>query len=111
MKELTASEITEKAIKELEKRGFHVWRANNIAVRGRSFIGKRGCADITGYHKITGIRCECEVKKIGDILSEDQKTFLRSIKEANAHALVAYDNGNGGIYISSLEEYFVKRIK
>lgn len=99
------------ALKELKLRGFDAWRANNLAVRGRAFIGRKGCGDITGYHKITGVRLEVEVKKIGDVLSDDQKKFLESIRMANAYALIAHDNGNGGIYISTVAEYLVKRIK
>lgn len=111
MKELTSGQITEMAIEELTRRGFECWRSNNIAVKGRKFIGKKGCADITGYHNITGLRLECEVKKIGDDLSNDQIIFLNGISDAGAHALIAFDNGNGGIIIGSIAEYYRFRIK
>jgi len=111
MKELTSAEITEMAITQLKYLGFEVWRANNIAVKGRKFIGKRGCADITGYHKQTGRRLECEVKKIGDDLSAEQKKFLIEISEAGGNAYVAFDNGNGSIRIDDIWSYYRLRIK
>lgn len=111
MKQLTAGEITEQAMCRLKENGFEVWRHNQIGKTNRKFKGAKGCADITGYHKVTGIRLECEVKKIGDKLSDEQKEFLEKIKAANAHALIAHDNGNGGILITSVWDYYRLRIK
>lgn len=111
MKQLTAGQITEMAMNELTARGFEVWRQNQAHIKGRKFRGKLGASDITGYHRYTGIRLECECKTIGDVLSDDQKAFLISISEANAHALVAFDNGNGGIHIGTIYDYYRLRIK
>ncbi len=110
MKELTEGEIIKQAIAELSFRGFEMWRSKQPSKKGRQFLGKKGAADITGYHRYTGIRCECEIKTIGDSLSDDQKNFLHDVQNAGGYALIAHDNGNGGIYISSIAEYMVRKI-
>lgn len=92
--EYTAGQITARAITLLELRGMVVWRANNIAVRGRAFIGKEGLGDISGYHKNTGRRVECEVKKIGDKMKEAQHQFLYDVHKAGGYAFVAHQEGN-----------------
>ena len=94
IKQLSASEITQTAIKILTLNGFEVWRNNNLAVRGRKFIGRKGAADITGYEKRTGKRCECEVKAGKDILSKDQHEFLSDVALNGGYALIALQEGN-----------------
>lgn len=74
-KHYTASELTEYAIHQLTMMGCTVWRQNNLAVRGRKFIGKKGMPDIIGYSDI-GTSVYCEVKTINDKISEDQIDFL-----------------------------------
>lgn len=91
MKALTASQITKLAIEELTKRGCKVWRNNNLAVRGRTFIGLKGVPDIIGFHKFTGRAIYCEVKTKTDKFSEFQVEFMTEAKESNCHALVATD--------------------
>lgn len=54
-KELTKAQIRASAIKELTWRGYTVWVQNNLAVRGRKFIGKRGQADIMGFRNKDGL--------------------------------------------------------
>lgn len=88
-KQYTASEITQRALQILSLNGFEVWRNNNLAVRGRKFIGKRGAADITGYEKKTGKRVECEVKAGKDVLSKDQQEFLSDVALNGGYAIVA----------------------
>lgn len=88
-KQYTASEITQTAIKILSLNGFEVWRNNNLAVKGRKFIGRKGVADITGYEKHTGKRLECEVKAGNDILSKDQHEFLSDVALHGGYALIA----------------------
>lgn len=87
MKELSASEITELVLKKASPE-VELWRQNNISVKGRSFIGKKGIGDITGFHRYTGKRIEIEIKKAGDYLSEDQFNFLQSIHESNAFSYI-----------------------
>ena len=74
-KHYTASELTKYAIAELTAMGCTVWRANNIAVPGRKFIGMKGMSDIIGYAK-DGIATYCEVKTINDKLSKYQIDFM-----------------------------------
>lgn len=106
-KEFSASEITQYAIKVLTLQGYCVWRNNNLAVKGRTFIGRKGCADITGFKRGTGVRIEVEVKKIGDVLSQDQRKFLSEVSEAGGIALIASQNGSEII----LEPYKHKELK
>lgn len=93
IKELSASEITQQTLKILSLQGYEVWRSNNLAVKGRKFIGRKGVGDITGYCKKTGRRLECEVKKIGDTMKEEQHEFLMGILKAGGIALVARQQG------------------
>lgn len=96
-RELTAGEITSEAIQELEIRGYDAWRQNNIAVKGRKFIGREGQSDIIGFNKDTGRFLACESKKNGDVLSDKQHVFLSSVQAAGGNAFVAKDNGAGGV--------------
>jgi hypothetical protein len=98
-KPLTASQITESAIKELSYRGCEVWRQNQVAVPGRRFIGKKGLADIIGFNRTTGVFVMCEVKTKTDRFSQDQITLLLKVKKANGIALVATENEKGNVVI------------
>lgn len=89
IKEYSAGEITDYAIKVLTLLGYKVWRSNNIPVKGRKFIGQRGVGDVTGYRRFKGTRVECEVKKIGDTLSDDQIAFLNEAKENGCDVYLA----------------------
>jgi hypothetical protein len=94
IKEFTASEITSTAMQILCVNGFEVWRNNNLAVKGRKFIGKRGAADITGYEKRTGKRLECEVKTIKDVLSKEQHDFLSDVAMNGGYSILATQKGD-----------------
>lgn len=96
-RELTASEITSAALEELELRGWDVWRQNNLAVRGRRFIGREGQSDIIGFSKYTGIFMACEVKKKGDTLKDDQRLFLGAVMKSGGISIIAMDDGKGGV--------------
>lgn len=90
---LTKDIIRESALKELTWRGYDVWRNNNLAVRGRKFIGRKGVPDIIGFDK-QGKWVVCEVKTINDRLSDDQTKFLNDIKHSGALAFLAVQHGN-----------------
>lgn len=92
-RELSASDITKYALKVLDLWSFECWRQNNLAVRGRKFTGKKGLADILGFHRTTGKLMICEVKKIGDTLSDDQIELLNKVTKAGAHGFVAKQEG------------------
>jgi hypothetical protein len=89
---LTKDKIRESAIKELTWRGYTVWINNNIAVRGRKFIGRRGVSDVIGITK-DGRWVVCEVKTLNDRLSEDQVIFLNDIKNTGGDAYIAHQVG------------------
>lgn len=93
-KVLDKGTIRKQAIIELSLRGCKVWVQNNIAVKGRKFIGERGIGDVSGYVKQTGIRVECEIKAIGDTLSAEQIHFLTELKKAGGIALIATQEAN-----------------
>jgi hypothetical protein len=58
---MTTAQITKAALKELDLRGAEVWRNNNLAVRGRTFVGRKGVPDIIGFVRATGVFVLCEV--------------------------------------------------
>lgn len=91
--ELSASQITLSAKKELTLRGVKVWRNNNLAVRGRKFIGEPGASDMIGYTK-QGLICAVEVKTIKDKFSKEQIEFLTELHNAGGIALYATQEGN-----------------
>lgn len=94
IRELTKGEITKSALTELKLRGANCWMQNNLAVRGRKFIGRKGVSDIIGFVINTGLFVACEVKTINDTFSDDQKQFLTEVKQAGGIALVATQDGN-----------------
>lgn len=94
IKELTKATIRASAIKELTWRGYTVWIQNNLAVKGRKFIGKRGQADLMGYRNKDAVIVACEVKTLNDRLSPDQILFLNDIKKAGGEAYIAHQVGN-----------------
>lgn len=86
---MNASDITKAATQLLAQRECFVWRNNNLAVRGRKFIGLKGVPDIVGFQKHTGIAVYCEVKTATDRLSEEQIEFLTRAKKAGCFCLMA----------------------
>lgn len=89
---LTKAHIRASAITELAYRGYNVWRNNNIAVRGRTFIGRLGVSDLIGITK-DGRWVACEIKTLSDRLSKDQIDFLNDIKNAGGEAFIATQEG------------------
>lgn len=88
MRELSASEITAEVLLKLRAIGYTVWRQNNLAVRGRKHNGRKGVSDVIG-HTSKGLFVGCEVKTLKDVLSQDQKDFLKGVKQSGGIALVA----------------------
>jgi hypothetical protein len=85
---LSASELTKIMLDFLKDGGNEVWRNNNLAVRGRAFIGRKGVPDIIGYSKQYGHFVCCEIKAIGDRLSGDQMMFLEELSMAGGCAML-----------------------
>ena len=85
---MTASDLTKMMIDYLKGRGNDVWRNNNLAVKGRSFIGRKGVPDVIGYSKKYGQFIACEVKAIGDRVSPDQMSFLTNLAIAGGVAMI-----------------------
>jgi hypothetical protein len=84
----SASELTKMMLEFLKDGGNEVWRNNNLAVRGRAFIGRKGVPDIIGYSKKYGHFVCCEIKAIGDRLSSDQMVFLEQLAMAGGTAML-----------------------
>jgi hypothetical protein len=93
-REYSASEITEHAIKVLTLLGYKVWRSNNLAVKGRKFIGQKGVGDLTGYKRFTGVRLEAEIKTLSDKLSDAQIEFLNEAKANGCDVYLATQKGD-----------------
>lgn len=103
MKEMSASELTKYAINYLSIHNV-VWRQNNIHTPGRKFIGMKGLPDIIGYSKRGGHAIYCEVKKIGDKISQDQKDFLTYAEESGCMVYIAHEI-DGQPMLSKWSEY------
>jgi hypothetical protein len=84
----SASELTKMMLEFLKNGGNEVWRNNNLAVRGRAFIGRKGVPDIIGYSKKYGHFVCCEIKAIADRLSADQMVFLEELSMAGGTAML-----------------------
>jgi hypothetical protein len=84
----TASELTKMMLDYLRDNGNDVWRNNNLAVRGRTFIGRKGVPDIIGYSKKYGTFVACEVKAIGDKISSEQLMFLNDLAYSGGIAML-----------------------
>ena len=93
-KHYTASELTEYALNQLTMMGFTVWRQNNLAVRGRKFIGKKGVPDIIGY-SLRGHAVYCEVKTVNDKISEHQIDFLTDAMHSDCLAFICMQDKEG----------------
>jgi hypothetical protein len=93
IRELTAQEITNEALLKLKALGCTVWRHNNSAIKRRKNVATPGIPDIIGYDP-KGRFIGCEVKKIGDKFSEDQKQFLAALEERNGQAMYAVQEGS-----------------
>lgn len=93
---MTKGQITESALKQLRYNGATVWPQNNLAVRGRKFIGRKGVSDIIGLNH-AGVFIACEVKTKNDFLSDDQKEFLNEVKSNGGIALVAKQSRTGEV--------------
>lgn len=98
--------IRRQALKELTLKGHTVWRNNNIAVKGRTFIGRRGVPDLIGYDK-SGKWVVAEVKTLNDKLRPEQIEFLTEIKERGGTSLLAVQNKNGHV---ELVEFQIKEV-
>jgi hypothetical protein len=97
-KHYTASELTKFALRELSLLGYTVWRANNIAVPGRKFIGRKGMSDIIGYDK-SGVSVWCEVKTANDKLSTEQIVFLTMAADAGCRCFIAIQDKEYGVQL------------
>lgn len=110
MRELTAAEITNKALEILKAQGHRVRRASNVsAYKKRSHQVEPGWPDIQGYSS-KGVVILCEVKKIGDTLKPAQKERLVDCKGCGGIAVVA-TQGNGGIDLQDIADFYSKPIK
>lgn len=97
-KELTKGEIRSSALKELRYRRCNVWPQNNLAVRGRKFIGRKGVADVIGFTD-QAVFIACEIKTLGDVLSEAQIEFLNDVKKSGGVALIAKQSQTGAVVL------------
>ena len=85
---MNSNELTKWAIWMLQKDGCTVWRNNNLAVRGRKFIGRKGVPDIIGYDPY-GKSIWCEVKAGNDKLSVEQVEFMDEATKAGCKCYIA----------------------
>ena len=93
----TASELTKMMIDYLTSKGLEVWRNNNLAVKGRAFIGRKGVPDIIGYDRKHGQFVACEIKKLGDRISPDQFSFLVNLGFAGGLSMLCSQKSDESI--------------
>lgn len=107
-RELTASDITKTALILLKAQRICAWRQTNLTVRGRKGIVNKGVGDILGYTQTPYARfVACEVKKIGDRLSDEQKEFLGNLSKYGGIAYVATQVKNQ-VELIPFDEYIKK---
>lgn len=107
---LTKGEIRDIALKILAYRNCKVWKQNNIAVKGRKFIGERGVADILGHHRKIGVMVGAEIKTVNDKLSEEQKTWLFELEQSGGIALIAHEV-HSQVVLTPYGEYCLSQLK
>lgn len=93
MKELSAADITRKALEILNTRNIEAWRQTISTKKNRKNVITPGIPDILGFNRSTGQLVVCEVKKNGDTLKPAQKEFLSKVRKAGAVALIARQIG------------------
>lgn len=108
---MTASDLTKMMIDYLKGRGNDVWRNNNLAVKGRSFIGRKGIGDIIGYSKKYGQFISAEIKTIADRVSPDQLTFMHELGSSNGIAMLIQQVRDESIIMTIFKDYEEKRYK
>lgn len=107
---LTKSHIRKIAIEELTWRGVKIWIQNNVAIKGRKFIGEKGQADLVGYVKTTGLFCGCEIKTKSDRLSDEQHKWLSDLERAGGLALIACEE-DGRVTLLNYSTYLERSKK
>jgi len=86
-----ANNLTTGVLNYLNASGFIAWRQNNLAIKGRQFIGKKGVPDIIGFNRKSGIFVGVEIKIGGDTLSPEQKQMQSEMISAGCVHIVAKD--------------------
>lgn len=77
-----ANELTSAVQQLLHLYNFEVWRQNNLAVKGRRFVGRKGVPDVIGFHRSSAMFVGVEVKVGRDKMSEDQEKFRDTLLAA-----------------------------
>jgi len=90
--------------------GCTVWRQNNLAVRGRKFIGKKGMPDIIGYSE-SGHAVYCEVKTINDKISEHQIDFLTDAMYSDCLAFICMQDKEGIVKLMNWHTFAASLLK
>ena len=108
---ISASDLTKMMMDYLKDNGCEVWRNNNLAVRGRAFIGRKGVGDIIGYSKKYGTFVSCEIKSIGDRSSPDQLLFLYQLGASGAMSMCVQQVRNEDIIMTVYKDEEEKKYK
>ena len=69
---------------------FH-WRQNNLAVKGRTFIGMKGIPDIIVIYPPDGRFIGIECKKKGNKQTSDQEIFQLRLESSGGIYILAYE--------------------
>ena len=82
-------EIQKQILAVLKNLRIKAWRSNNIAVKGRKFIGLKGVPDILGVLPPHGTMLAIEVKTEKGIQSDEQREFQAMCVENGAVYILA----------------------
>ena len=110
---LTKQQITNAALEYLAWTGFECWRqTNNSGKRWKNNV-KKGVPDILGYERNSKIArfMACEVKTLGDRLSDDQVSFLTDLTLKGGFAFIANQKGEVAKITPFQEYYTPKKIR
>lgn len=85
--------LTQDVLNYLLQVGIKAWRQNVAAIKiGRRFIrfGVPGQSDIMGYLPPNGRILAVETKRVGEVLTDEQRDFLADVNASGGLGLVVY---------------------
>lgn len=105
---ISTSDITKEVLLRLRAQGCTVWRNSTWSAGKRKNIITPGIPDVIGYGS-SGVFLGCEIKKIGDVFSQEQKEFLRTLKRKGGIALWATQEGGSVVIKIFSDEEFINQ--
>lgn len=89
---LSESHVQRQILDWLERKGIFHYRQNTGVARLKGFhvrFGTRGAPDIVAIYR--GMYVGIEVKKLGKLQTEEQKTYMQNVRHAGGMYILAYE--------------------